>query len=405
MLQLLSHLNQYIIKVISVSLLIFFGGIAAAQDFDLDKRVKKQNATPTVTNTRLNYANTDHLPKLDVIVPVFDPNIPKKDKDNVWPEVRRAEANRFAWMMKQALEKSQAFGAVRVTPNDSGFGEIYVHGKILRANGEDIRLEITVNDIRGKKKTWIKNKKFKYRVQESFHKSPRTQGTDSYAPIFDMIAQEIVKKLAKKKAKDLNKLPAITEMRFANMFGSEYFGKYIKEKRGSYKLVGLPDESDQVYAKIRSMRIQEQLFVDQLQPHYEDFSARMNPHYFAWQKHALPIAKERRKQKRAAILGTIAAIGGTVVAATSDNRTVQTVGVAAAVGGGLVAFKKFGDAKASASVLDEMGSTLNLDMGVQVVEFEGIQTKLEGDAIDQFVGYRGHLLKIYESEYTPDVQL
>jgi hypothetical protein len=396
--------KQFFITVI-FSILIFAGNIATAQDFDLDKRVKKKNAATTTNSAPLKYAKVDHLPKLDVIIPVFDPNIPKKDKDDVWPEVRRAEANRFAWMMKQALEKSQAFGAVRVTPDDSGFGEIYVHGKILRANGEDIRLEITVNDIRGKKKTWIKRKKFKYRVQESFHKSPRTRGTDSYAPIFDMITQEIVKRLAKKKAKDLEKLPALTEMRFANMFGSEYFGQYLKVKNKSYKLAGLPDETDQVYAKIRSMRIQEQLFVDQLQPQYEDFSNRMNPHYLAWQEHALPIAKERRKQKKAAVLGTLLAVGGVVAGAASDNSTIQTVGIAAAVGGGLLAYKKFGDAKASASVLDEMGSTLNLDMGTQVVEFEGIQTKLGGDVIDQFIGYRMHLLKIYESEYTPDVQL
>lgn len=399
------NVSIYLLKTLVLSSFLFATMPVSAQDFDLGKRAKKQDATSTPTGKVIRYANTSHLPKLDVIVPVFDPNIPEKDKDDVWPEVRRAEANRFALMMKQALERSKAFGAVRVTPDDSGFGELYVHGKIIRANGEDIRLQITVNDIRGKKKTWIKNKKYKHRVQESFHKSPRTKGTDSYAPIFDVIAQDIVKALSKKKAKDLNKLPAITEMRFANMFGSDYFGKYLKAKRGSYKLVSLPDENDEIYAKIRAMRIQEQLFVDQLQPHYEDFSTRMNPHYLAWQEHALPIAKERRKQKSAAILGTIVAIGGTAAAVASKNRTVQTVGVAAAVGGGIVAFKKFGDAKASASVLDEMGSTLNLDMGAQVVEFEGIQTKLEGDAIDQFLGYRMHLLKIYESEYTPDVQL
>jgi len=52
-----------------------------------------------------------------------------------------------------------------------------------------------------------------------------------------------------------------------------------------------------------------------------------------------------------------------------------------------------------------MGTTLNIDMGAQVVEFEGIETKLEGDAVEQFLGYRLHLVKIYESEYTPEVQL
>lgn len=379
------------------------GGPATAQDFDLEKKVKKKATSST--GSKITYAKVDHLPKLDVIIPVFDPNIPKKDKDDVWPEVRRAEANRFAWMMKLALEKSQAFGAVRVTPDDSGFGELYVHGKILKANGEDIHLQVTVNDIRGKKKTWIKRKKFKYRVQESFHKSPRNKGTDSYAPIFDTIAQAIVKSLSKKKPKELKDLPAITAMRFANMFGSEYFGQYLKVKSKTYRLAGLPDENDQVYAKIRAMRVQEQLFVDDLQPYYEDFSTRMNPHYLAWQEHAMPIAKERRKQKNAAIFGTILAVGGVVAAASSDDSTMETVGIAAAVGGGLLAYKKFGDAKASSEVLDEMGATLNIDMGAQVVEFEGIETKLEGDAVEQFVGYRVHLVKIYESEYTPDVQL
>lgn len=390
--------------IVFACLAMLAGGVAtSAQDFDLDKRIKKKEASSS--GSKITYAKVDHLPKLDVIIPVFNPNIPKKDKDDVWPEVRRAEANRFAWMMKLALEKSQAFGAVRVTPDDSGFGELYIHGKILKANGEDIQLEITVNDIRGKKKTWIKRKRFKYRVQESFHKSPRNKGTDSYAPIFDTITQEIVKKLARKKPKDLKDLPAITAMRFANMFGSEYFGKHLKVKSKTYKLASLPDENDRVYAKIRTMRVQEQLFVDQLQPYYEDFSTRMNPHYFAWQEHALPIAKERRKQKKAAILGTLLAVGGAAAAASSDNSTVQGIGIAAAVGGGLIAYKKFGDAKASASVLDEMGATLNIDMGAQVVEFEGIETELEGDAVDQFVGYRLHLVKIYESEYTPEVQL
>ncbi len=394
---------RYFSLFFAFATMLVAGAPAYAQDFDLQKKMKKQAAK--ASGPKIIYADVSHLPKLDVVIPVFDPNIPKKDKDDVWPEVRRAEANRFAWMLKVALENSQAFGAVRVTPDDSGFGEVYVHGKIIKANGEDIRLEISVNDIRGKKKSWIKKKKFKYRVQESFHKSPRNKGKDSYAPIFDQISQAIVKALSKKKAKDLNDLPSITAMRFANMFGTEYFGQYLKTKSKTYRLVGMPDENDQVYAKIRAMRVQEQLFVDDLQPHYEDFATRMNPHYFAWQEHALPIAKERRKQKKAAILGTILAVGGAVAAATSNNSTVEGLGVAAAIGGGLVAYKNFGDAKANAEVLDEMGTTLNIDMGAQVVEFEGIETKLEGDAVDQFLGYRLHLLKIYESEYTPAVQL
>lgn len=384
----------------AAAVFLFAGQSASAQDFGLDKKKK--------TSTRVsasNYANTDHISKLDVIIPVFDPNIPRKDKDGVWPEVRRAEANRFAVMMKHALEKSGAFGAVRVTPDQSGFGELYVHGKILRANGEDIRLEISVNDIRGKKYRILKPTKFKHRVQKTFHSSPRTRGTDAYAPIFDQIAMTIVKKmsrLSKKKAKALNKLPMLTEMRFANMFGPEYFGKHIKERKASYKLVSLPSDDDPVYARIKTIRIQEQLFVDSLQAHYENFNNTMNPHYYAWQEHALPISRERRKAKKAAtwksILGGVAIVAG----AASGSDTAATIGVG--LGAGLL-FSSIGDYRAkneSSKVLDEMGSSLNLDLGAQVIEFEGVQARLEGDAVDQFRGYRTHLLDIYEREATPD---
>lgn len=385
--------NQFncIIIIASLVSLALLGQDVSAQSFDLDKKPTKKSA------------KTSHLPKLDVIIPVFDPNIPLKDKDGVWPEVRRAEANRFALMMKEALEKSGAFGAVRVMPDDSGFGELYLNGKIIKANGEDIELEVSVNDIRGKKKQLMKKKKFKHRVQESFHLSTRTKGTDAYTPIFDKIAQEIVKNLSKKKTKDLASLPAITQMRFAKMYNSDYFGKYTKEKSGSYKLVSLPSENDPMYERISTMRIQEQLFVDSLQVQYETFRNNMNPHYYAWQEQALPIAKERRKAKKAATWKTIVGVAAVVGGIASGNDDLALAG---AIGGGLLVYSSIGDYRTkneSSKILDEMGATLNLDLGEQVVEFEGVQIKLVGDAVDQFKGYRQNLLEIYHKEATPDV--
>ena len=83
--------------------------------------------------------------KLDVIIPVFDPGITEKNSDNseknsdneaddIWPELRRAESTKFALMMKRALEKTEAFGAVRVSPNKNSTGDLYVLGKIEESN-------------------------------------------------------------------------------------------------------------------------------------------------------------------------------------------------------------------------------------------------------------------------------
>ena len=45
------------------------------------------------------------------------------EEEGIWPELRRAEANRFAYKLKLALEKTRVFGAVRVTPNQRASGD------------------------------------------------------------------------------------------------------------------------------------------------------------------------------------------------------------------------------------------------------------------------------------------
>ena len=58
------------------------------------------------------------LPKLDVIIPVFDPGLPEDLEDyedeNIWPEIRRAEANRFAYKLKEKLDETGQFGSQSV---------------------------------------------------------------------------------------------------------------------------------------------------------------------------------------------------------------------------------------------------------------------------------------------------
>jgi hypothetical protein len=92
--------------------------------------------------------------KLEVIVPVFDPGLTaeaeKYSEEGIWPELRRAEANRFAYKLKTALEDTNAFGAVRVTPDNTATGDLYVLGKIVESNGEKIEIEIKLVDITGK---------------------------------------------------------------------------------------------------------------------------------------------------------------------------------------------------------------------------------------------------------------
>ena len=64
---------------------------------------------------------------LDVAVVVFDPGLDDYDEDEqVYPEVRKAEARFMPLQLSQAMQDSGAWGAVRVVPDDGEVNDLIV---------------------------------------------------------------------------------------------------------------------------------------------------------------------------------------------------------------------------------------------------------------------------------------
>ena len=359
---------------------------------------------------------TAGLPKIDVVVPVFDPNIPEDSdtwkKKGIYPELRRAEANRFALKMKSAIEDTKAFGTVRVVPSARATGDLYVSGKILESNGEDVKMEIAVADISGKK--WF-TKDFKHRVKEGFHKNYRNKGKDAYDPMFKKAAVYIVKKLKKYDAEELAKLQLLSEMRFGANLSEETFAKYLKGSANRVQLAAIPANDDPMLLRIKPIRVRDQLFIDRMQTHYTDFDAKLDESYLVWQKESLVEVRAARKAKRKAItkgiLGGLLAIAGTAAAvagADSYDSSAVAVGTAGAVAGALIvesAFQDRAEMKVHRETLAELGESIDIELAPQVVEYEDQTTKLVGNASEQHKQWIAFLKKIYALESTPEQTL
>jgi len=361
--------------------------------------------------------------KLDVVIPVFDPGIPENMTDDqkatIWPELRRAESTKFALMMKRALESTEAFGAVRVVPNQNSTGDLYVLGKIDESTGEDIEIDIKVVDISGK--TWL-DTSFDHRVSEQFHQNLRNEGKDPYDPVFDEAAKYIVERLNGRPGKELTILKSITDIRFAANFSESEFSKYLGKKEGlfdgSYRtLVNMPADDDPKFMKTKAIRVRDQLFIDNLQPHYRKFESKMNESYAVWQEQSLQEAKAAREAETKATGEAVAGgllIGLAIVAAIAGARNnnynpgpsiAATIGVAA--GGALLAnsFRTSNEAKVYRDALSELGQSIDLELAPQVIKFEKETVELTGDAAEQFAQWRNFLKQIYQEEATPEVRL
>lgn len=343
--------------------------------------------------------------KLDIIVPVMDPGIPEDyDKKGIWPELRRAEANRFSIALKAALENTGKFGAVRVTPDQSATGDLYVIGKINKSNGEDIEIAMTVIDVSGKK--WLKKKKFKHRVQrKDFNNIRNGEKYDVYTPIFKKMASAVVKQMKKQRSKNIAKLPIIKEIRFGSNFSEDAFAPYLKERRGRFSLNGLPAEDDPMLIRTQAIWVRDQLFIDRLQEPYETFNLSMEESYLDWQKQSYSESFAERKAKASAsanaFLGILAIAGAAYLGSKTNSNTGAYAAVGTAVvGASLIAksFRKSEEAKIHREALSELGSSLDIHMAPQVVAFEEETTELTGTAKDQFTQWRGFLAQIYLKE-------
>lgn len=355
--------------------------------------------------------------KPDVVIPVFSPGLSESEanyeEDGIWPELRRAEANRFAYQLKQALDDSGMFGAVRVTPNGTASGDLYVLGEIIASNGQEV--EFSLNAIDASNQQWL-NEKIDHEVHEGFYKNPRNDGKDPYQPAFDKAAERIIEALLKQQQTHLSQLKSIADLRFAASFNEEAFSDYLDSSGRQIKLIGLPSDADPMFERVQSIRVREQLFVDNLQQQYGNFSTQMNDSYLAWQEASateLELQKAAKTKSALKILGGVALVAAAVAAAVSGNSTQQNVGrdvavIAGGVGGAVLissGFKSREEAKFHQDAINELGESINLEMAPQVMTYEEESVELTGDIEDQFQQWRAFLNRMYQLEATPDVQL
>jgi hypothetical protein len=351
-----------------------------------------------------------------VIVPVFDPGIPADPDDyeklGIWPELRRAEANRFAVNLKEALEDTGSFEGVRVAPSAVATGHLYVNGKIVESNGENVEVQITVLDISGGK---LYSKNYSYQVKEYAIDDPRMVGKDLYEPIFTTIAEDIAKRVKQLPGNTVATIQEIERIRYGEAFSPDYFSKFIKtSSSGKVELVSAPAVGDPMVGRIDVIRVKDQMFLDGVQSDYLTFKQEMDTDYMSWQREAFVEVKAARKAQNKAtaqkILGALAIIGGVAMAARADYYDTSSVlGGAAIAGVGIAAvsegMKNSKQAEMHKQSLNELGKSLNIELAPRVMQLEDQEVELEGTLEEQHTTWRSFLKEFYSLESTPELML
>ena len=347
---------------------------------------------------------------LDVGVVVFNVNVPEdfdeQIKANISPEVRRAEGNYLAYYLKNLLQSTGNWGAVRVVPRATHAVDITIQATIKQSDGESLALRARATDVLGS--VWL-NKEYQALASKYAYEIAFPRDIDPFQSVYREIADDLVEHLKTLTPEQIRTIRAATEMRFARDFVPDAFASYITPNRsGGFNLRRLPAEGDQNLVRVRRVREREYLFIDTLDEYYESFGSNMFTPYQNWRRatydEAIAYKRAQQQARSRMIAGSIAVVSGVATQATAENAVTYYGGVVGIIGGAAIlktALDKRAQAQVSADVLQELGVSAEAAISPYTMELENQVLQLQGSVEAQYQELR----RILKMEYYRDLGL
>ena len=362
--------------------------------------------TQTVRSTAVEplTATSETIPDellLDIGIVIFDAGIDNLDpkRTTTTPGIRRAEGHYVAQRLKDTLEDAQQWGIVRVLPQKQTEFDVSISGKILRSDGETLKIQVAVQDATGS--SWF-TRIYEEKISRFAYDAEIRRQQEPFQNVYNRVANDMRDYLYRQDLARLQQIRATTELRFAQRFAPQVFADHLAvDSRGRFELKRLPADGDPVLQRIRRIRVRDQMFVDRLQDFYRQFDDDMVLSYDNWRQESFTETEALRELKSQALArtlgGALAVIGG-ILAQGSDSRTARSAGVLG-IGAGAYMFKSGLDKSAEANIhtaaLKELSLSLNAEVQPQTIALTDRTVELSGTVEEQYRQWQDLLQQIY----------
>ena len=347
---------------------------------------------------------------LDVGIIEFDDGIPEDndpDKSRIYEPIRGAESRYFAYHLKNTMQGTGHWGAVRVIPSEDAYTDVTINAQIEESDGEFVELRVDVSDASGQH--WF-TKVYEAQTGVSSYSERRDRRLDPYQKVFNDIAND-THAFAETLPDDyVRRLRQISELKFfADMSPAAYGDHLQADEDGLVTINRLPAENDPAVARLRQIRERDRLVVDMLNEHYANFYYGISIPYHAYRKAAREEAINYRQVKRSAALKTlmgVVVLAGSLQMDTSDSSysrrrmkgTLQSIGIGEGISAIMAGITRNSEASIHVEAIEELAESFSSEAAPMVVNVEGQARRLTGTAQAQYESWRRLLHELYEAE-------
>lgn len=342
---------------------------------------------------------------LDVGIAVFQTDELTEEKakeEGTHPDIRKAERHFIPYHLKNTLQQTSHWGAVRVMPVETPDVDLLLRGEILESNGEHLVLRVEVIDAAGH--TWFR-KAYEEEAKKGFYKDNVPGEKDAFQDLYNAIANDMAAYKKELSQEELRNIRRISRLRFAAGFAPDAFGDYlVKDKEEKVTINRLPADDDPMMARLLQVRDRDHMYVDTLNEYYDGFYNQMWPDYEEWRKANLTEQIAIRKIKRDAYIrqatgALMMALAIALAAGGVDNSHAVQEGLL--LGGGAILYNGINISKQAEIhrvAIQELSESFGNEMKPVVMEFQGKKYELTGPAEEQYRHWRELLREIYYEE-------
>ena len=357
------------------------------------------------TNLDIATLNISENFLLDIGILIFESGVSEEndpDKTGIYGEIRAAESRYFPYHLKTTLEKTRYWGSVRVIPSRDAITDVIISGEIIRSDGEYAELEISAEDITGKK--WFSRE---YSIQTGLrsYSEGRDRTNDPYQKIFNDFSNDL-----RLYASDLHgsvnkKIQQTSELLFfANMVPSVY-EQYFSNNEGQIEILRLPADNDPMVVRLKGIRERDRLVIDSINEHYANYYYGIAIPYEGWRRKARENQIDIRDTKRAASIRAligVAVTAGSINVDTSDTsrsrrnikRATRSVGIDRGSRTIIDAWQLRESTRSYRNQIGELSESFIAEAAPMIIEVEGQSRRLTGTAESQYEGWRKILKEI-----------
>lgn len=358
-----------------------------------------------LTKTPELVAETDLL---DVGLLEFNAGLPEADEkldDDVFPDIRRAEARYFPYHLGKTLQSTGHWGAVRVIPSRGVVADVYVGGEVRHSDGNRVSLTLYAEDVTGRR--WFK-RRYQTRTDTNDYARNRDRALDPYQNVFNEFSNDLFAAYQELDAESLASLRTTSRIKFYADMAPTVFNDYLDTTQaGEVEVVRLPAADDPMVGRLDKIRERDALFQDTLNEHYANFYYGIALPYADWREASREAELEYQRLRRSAILRGLAGVA--IVAAASEvsrgdandsgieRRSRSTLKNYAMMSGVQTFFSAFGqiaEARLQRQSIAELTESFGQQAAPMVVEVDGQTQRLSGTASAQYDQWRELLRKI-----------